>query len=192
MVDATRCFFFFFFFFFFGCTVASRGGYQMARGRHYAKLSLSNAARLSFSDLCILLFMFLSLCRLCVCVFLCSHWSLVDVPLIFFCPADHVPDWQPRVLLGMVEARSVNVKKTTTTTVPCILLTHRIIDAETSKPRQPQLFEYCLLSVELFYFFVIYGCRFVKPIPVTRVKDKKLIPHYVSCFLAQTISCIPS
>ena len=88
----------------------------MARGRHYAKLSLSNAARLSFSDLCILLFMFLSLCRLCVCVFLCSHWSLVDVPLIFFCPADHVPDWQPRVLLGMVEARSVNVKKTTTTT----------------------------------------------------------------------------
>ena len=96
--------------------VASRGGYRMARGRHYAKLSLSNAARLSFSDLCILLFMFLSLCRLCVCVFLCSHWSLVDVPLIFFCPADHVPDWQPRVLLGMVEARSVNVKKTTTTT----------------------------------------------------------------------------
>ena len=93
--------------------VASRGGYRMARGRHYAKLSLSNAARLSFSDLCILLFMFLSLCRLCVCVFLCSHWSLVDVPLIFFCPADHVPDWQPRVLLGMVEARSVNVKKTT-------------------------------------------------------------------------------
>ena len=89
----------------------------MARGRHYAKLSLSNAARLSFSDLCILLFMFLSLCRLCVCVFLCSHWSLVDVPLIFFCPADHVPDWQPRVLLGMVEARSVNVKKTTTTTI---------------------------------------------------------------------------
>ena len=112
MVDATRCFFCFFL----GCTVASRGGYQMARGRHYAKLSLSNAARLSFSDLCILLFMFLSLCRLCVCVFLCSHWSLVDVPLIFFCPADHVPDWQPRVLLGMVEARSVNVKKTTTTT----------------------------------------------------------------------------
>ena len=94
----------------------------MARGRHYAKLSLSNAARLSFSDLCILLFMFLSLCRLCVCVFLCSHWSLVDVPLIFFCPADHVPDWQPRVLLGMVEARSVNVKKTTTTTTKVLWL----------------------------------------------------------------------
>ena len=94
----------------------------MARGRHYAKLSLSNAARLSFSDLCILLFLFLSLCRLCVCAFLCSHWSLVDVPLIFFCPADHVPDWQPCVLLGMVEARSVNVKKTTTTTTSLQLL----------------------------------------------------------------------
>ena len=109
-----------FVFVFLGCMVASRGGYQMARGRHYAKLSLSNAARLSFSDLCILLFMFLSLCRLCVCVFLCSHWSLVDVPLIFFCPVDHVPDWQPRVLLGMVEARSVNVKKTHTHTTESV------------------------------------------------------------------------
>ena len=81
----------------------------MARGWHYAKLSLSNALRLSFSGMCI------SLCRFCLFVFLfCSHWSLVDVPLIFFCPpADHVPDWQPRILLGMVEARSVNVKKTT-------------------------------------------------------------------------------
>ena len=53
----------------------------------------------------------------CVFVlFFCSRWSLVDVPLISFCPADHVPDWQPRILLDMVEARSVNVKKTTTTT----------------------------------------------------------------------------
>ena len=61
----------------------------------------------------------------CVFVFFfCSHWSLVDVPLISFCPADHVvPDWQPRILLGMVEARSVNVKKTptTTTTTNCRL-----------------------------------------------------------------------
>ena len=109
VVDATR----------FGCMVASRGGYRMARGWHYAKLSLSNAPRLSFSGMCILLFLFLFLCRFCVFVFFffCSHRSLVDVPLIFFCPpADHVPDWQPRILLGMVEARSVNVKKTTTTT----------------------------------------------------------------------------
>ena len=100
----------------FGCMVASRGGYRMARGWHYAKLSLSNAPRLSFSGLCILLFLFLSLCRFCVLFvffFFCSHWNLADVPLIFFCPADHVPDWQPRILLGMVEARSVNVKKTT-------------------------------------------------------------------------------
>ena len=48
--------------------------------------------------------------RFCLCLCLC----FVDVPLIFFCPADHVPDWQPRKLLGMVEARSVNVKKTAT------------------------------------------------------------------------------
>ena len=89
----------------------------MARGWHYAKLSLSNTPRLSFSGLCILLFLFLSLCRFLCVFFFCSHWSLVDVPLISFCPADHVPDWQTRILLGMVEARSViNVKKTTTTT----------------------------------------------------------------------------
>ena len=50
----------------------------------------------------------------------CSRWSFVDVPLIFSCPADHVPDWQPRILLCMVEARSVNnVKKKTTTTCLC-------------------------------------------------------------------------
>ena len=43
----------------------------MARGWHYVKLSPSNAPRPSFSGLCILLFLFLSLCRfLCVCVFL--------------------------------------------------------------------------------------------------------------------------
>ena len=123
----------------FGCMVASRGGYRMARGRHYAKLSLSNAPRLSFSDLCILLFLFLSLCRFCVFVlFFCSQWSLVDVPLIFFCPADHVPDWQPRVLLGMVEVRSVNVKKTTThkkNTTCCIAVNKWGIKQEEKKTR---------------------------------------------------------
>ena len=76
----------------------------MARGWHYAKIFLSSALRLSFSDMCLLLFSF------CL-FFFCSHWSFVDVPLIFFCPADHVRDWQPRILLGMVEARSVDVRK---------------------------------------------------------------------------------
>ena len=50
---------------------------------------------------------------LCFCCVFCSRWSFVDVPLIVFCPADHVPDWPPRILLGMVGARSINVKKTT-------------------------------------------------------------------------------
>ena len=67
----------------------------MARGWHYAKLSLSsNAPRLSFSGMRILLFLFLSLCRFCLFVFFfCSHWSFVDVPLTFFCPADHVQQY---------------------------------------------------------------------------------------------------
>ena len=41
----------------------------MARGWHYAKLSLSSVLRLSFSGMCILLFLFLSLCRFCLFVF---------------------------------------------------------------------------------------------------------------------------
>ena len=77
---------------------------------------------------CILLFLFLSLCCfVCLCLCLCVF---VDVPRIFFCPADHVPDWQPRILLGMVEARSVNVKKTTTTTTTvlyCIILYYTVL-----------------------------------------------------------------
>ena len=90
----------------------------MARGWHYTKLSLSNA---------LLLFIYFLACALCDCSFLfvvfvlflfCFVFMLsselctintVDVPLIFFCPAGHVPNWQPRILLGMVEARSVYV-----------------------------------------------------------------------------------
>ena len=34
--------------------------------------------------------------------------SFVDVALTFSCPADHVPDWQPRIAYT-AEARSVNV-----------------------------------------------------------------------------------
>ena len=60
-------------------------------------------------------------CALCYCYFLfdvfvlffvlfsCSRWSVVNVPPIVSCPADHVPDWQPRILLGMSR---MNGKKT--------------------------------------------------------------------------------
>ena len=37
------------------------------------------------------------------------RWSFVDVSLIVSCPADHVPDWQPRILQGQSEARWINV-----------------------------------------------------------------------------------
>ena len=85
----------------------------MARGWHYTKLSLSSALLLSFFLVgvfyyCSFLFVVSVSFRY---VFFWSRWSFVDVPLIFFCPVDHVPDWQPCTLLGMVEARSVNVKK---------------------------------------------------------------------------------
>ena len=65
------------------------------------------------------LFIFLSFLPCFLLLFLCYCWSFKDVPLIFSCPAGHVvvPDWQPRILLGMVEARSVNVKNTHTHTL---------------------------------------------------------------------------
>ena len=45
-------------------------------------------------------------------MFLSSHWSfVVDVPPIFSCPADYdVQDWQPRIILCIVEVLSV-IKK---------------------------------------------------------------------------------
>ena len=86
----------------------------MARGWHCTKLSLLSALLRCFSGtcLCFCSFLFVVLLLL-LCFSFALVGALVDVHLIFFCPADHVPDWQPRILLGMVEARSVNVKKTT-------------------------------------------------------------------------------
>ena len=90
----------------------------MARGWHYAKLSLSNARRLSFSGMCILLFLFLFLCRFCLfdCVVLLLSLELGR------CSSDLFLSSRPRTGLattyGMVEARSVNVKKTTTIEEP--------------------------------------------------------------------------
>ena len=96
--------------------------------------------------------------------FFCSHWSLVDIPLIFFCPADHVPDWQPRILLDMVEARSVNVKKTTTT-----------ISGTDSLLRQiPYIHGYLLSQLRYrkntFYFFRLFLVLlwYLNPIPNTQ------------------------
>ena len=66
------------------------------------------------SAMCVaFLFLFCRFCfhALVVALYYCTT---VDVPLIFSCPADHVPDWQPRVLLGMVKTRSVDLKNTRT------------------------------------------------------------------------------
>ena len=81
-------------------------------------LSIECPSSIFFWHLYFVILVPFSLSFLFACVFRLLSLELVDVPLIFFCPADHVPDWQPRILLGMVEARSVNVKKTTTTSIP--------------------------------------------------------------------------
>ena len=83
----------------------------MVRGWHYTKLSLSSALLLFFFWHVCFVLLFLYFCRLCLVLFIfsCSRWSFVDAPVIFSCPADHVPDWQPRsiLLLGMVEAHPI-------------------------------------------------------------------------------------
>ena len=63
----------------FGCMVAIRGGYRMARGWHYTKLSLSSTLLLSSSGMCILLlfFSFLVVVFVVVFFFLFSRWSCV-------------------------------------------------------------------------------------------------------------------
>ena len=92
----------------------------MARGWHYAKLSLSSALRLSFSGMCILLFLFLSLCHFCLfAVFLLLSLELGRRSSDLFLSS------RPRTGLAttyyMVETRSVNVKKSTTV---CIIPVH--------------------------------------------------------------------
>ena len=48
-------------------------------------------------------------------LFLCSCWSFVDVPLVCFSLSSRpCTDWQPLIVPGMVEARSVNLKNTHT------------------------------------------------------------------------------
>ena len=86
---------------------------------NYLKKNQSTIIVVVFVLFCFVLFCFPYFCRFCLVVFLFLMLSLelfVDVSLIFSCPADQVPDWQPRILLGMVETRSVNAKKTHTHT----------------------------------------------------------------------------
>ena len=83
------------------------GEYRMARGWHYTKLSLSSALLLSFSGICILLlFLFLSFfCFVFVLFFLLSLELCRCSSDLFLSSRQRtlVLDWQPRILLGMVE-----------------------------------------------------------------------------------------
>ena len=66
----------------------------MADGWRYTKLSLLSAFLLYFSDLCCCSFFFVVFVLFLIFVSMLSS-DLVDVLLIFLCPADYVPDWQP-------------------------------------------------------------------------------------------------
>ena len=69
---------------------------------------------------CVIYIYIIYICRFCltfVVFVLCSRWSLADIPLILSRPAEQVlSDWQPRTLLCIVEARSMNVQNTNTHT----------------------------------------------------------------------------
>ena len=94
---------------------ASRPSEHPVRGENVKTFRWDHRLQiLSFPGMCILLFLFLSLCRF-LCVFLfCSHR-------------------QPRILLGMVEARSVNVKKTTKNTKLLLFLIFSLLVANPKK-----------------------------------------------------------
>ena len=64
------------------------------------KLSSIECPSIFFWHMCFVIVPFCLSFLLCFVMFFCSRSSFVDVLLIFFCPADHVPDWQPRILLG--------------------------------------------------------------------------------------------
>ena len=90
----------------------------MARGWHYTKLSLSSALLLSFSDMCFVL-LFLSFCRFCL-VFVFVFMPTLE--LCKFSPNRFLSSRSATYrignhvyhILGMVEARSVNVMNTHT------------------------------------------------------------------------------
>ena len=68
-----------------------------------------------FLAFCCFLHCFCFVLRICFCFHALVGSLELDVSLTFFCPADHVSDWQPRsILLGMVEARLVVVKNIAT------------------------------------------------------------------------------
>ena len=54
---------------------------------------------------CLVYFILLSFGRFCLVLpyTLVRGHSVEFVPRIFSCPADHLPDWQPHILLDMVE-----------------------------------------------------------------------------------------
>ena len=73
-----------------------------------------------------------------------------------------MPDWQPRVLLGMVEARSVNVKKTTTIFRNLIVVVFNL------------LFLVLGLSLALYFYFDVPFFGFVTTeIRFVALKNKK-------------------
>ena len=78
----------------------------MARGWHYTKVSLSSALLLFFfwHDVhCVVVPFFLSVfCFVFVLFLFCFH------ALIFSSPVDHVPDWQPGILLDIIEAHNAH------------------------------------------------------------------------------------
>ena len=94
MVDATR---------FFGTWLrAGEGIGWLAAGTICQTLSIECPSSIFFWPVYFVIHVPFSLSFFVCLFFFCSHWSLVDVPLIFFCPADHVPDWQPRVVVVVV------------------------------------------------------------------------------------------
>ena len=76
---------------------------------------------------------------------------------MFFCQAHYVPDWQPRMLLGVVEARSVNVNTTHTHTHKYIVILYAsypsIIDCRALVYGDAKLLRQLLVTHDVLYSF---------------------------------------
>ena len=62
----------------------------LAAGTIYQTLSIECPCSIFFWHVLFVIIPFFWSFLFCFCFVFCSHWSVVDFPLIFSCPADHI------------------------------------------------------------------------------------------------------
>ena len=130
-------------------------------------------------DFCFSSFSFLRFLH-SVVLLLCSRWRFVDAAMIFSCPTHHVSDWQPRILLGMVETRRTH--KYTQTHTETTLRTRRLLWAgafiRMSNGRLPKRFVFGNLEERrkngpiALLLFVVYLTLLIDPLRINQRTER--------------------